>query len=73
VGTLTDFFFSDLNFLNCRVMASISNDGEPSPIEIDSNAEEVDSKNAKKATTGAYKPTACGKTCKRQRKLTSTV
>ena len=76
VRTLTDFFFSDLNFLNCKVMASISKDGEPSPIEIDSNAEEVDSKNAKKATTlrtGTYKSAACGKTYKRQRKLTSTV
>ncbi|KAJ8435442.1 hypothetical protein Cgig2_012563 [Carnegiea gigantea] len=60
-----DFFFSDLNFLNCKVIASISKDDEPSSIQIDSAAKEVDSKNAKKATTlriGAYKLAAYCKT-----------
>ena len=66
-------FFHDLNFVNCKVSTSISKDVE---IEIDLAAEEVDNRDAKKTTAfriGAYKPTACGKTCKRQRKLTSTV
>ena len=66
----------DMIYLHYKVMASISKDVRPSSIEIDSVAEEVDSRDARKTTilrTGAYKPVACGKTCKHQRKLTSTV
>ena len=57
-------------------MASLSKEVESSPIEIDSGAEEVNGRDAKRTTsirTGAYKPVACGKTHKRQRKLTSIV
>jgi len=57
-------------------MASLSKEVESSPIEIDSGAEEVNSKDPRRAPilrTGAYRPTACGKAHKRQRKLTSPV
>jgi len=57
-------------------MASLSKEVESSPIEIDSGAEEVNSRDPKRTPilrTGAYKPVTCGKTHKRQRKLTSTI
>jgi len=57
-------------------MASLSKEFESSPIEIDSGAEEVNSNDPKSTSilrTGAYKPAACGKTHKCQRKLTSPV
>ena len=57
-------------------MASLSKEVESSPIEIDTGAEEVNGRDSKRTTSlrsVAYKPAACGKTHKRQRKLTSTV
>ena len=49
-------------------MASLSKEVESSPIEIDSGAEEVNSKDPKRISvlrTRVYKPAACGKTHKR--------
>ena len=57
-------------------MASLSKEVEQSPLEIDSSTEEVNSKDTERTNifrTGAYKPAACGKTHKCQRKLTSPV
>jgi len=57
-------------------MASLLKEVKSSPIEIDSGAKEVNNRDAKKATilrTRAYKPAACSKTSKHQRKLASTV
>ena len=53
-------------------MASLSKDIDSSPIKIDLVVEEAD-KRTTTLRTGAYKPIACAKTCKCQRKLTSTV
>ena len=57
-------------------MASLLKEVKSSPIEIDLGANEVNNRDAKKATilrTRAYKPAACNKTRKHQKKLASIV